>query len=178
MSKIINSVFMKPRPPEIHGDFVLGNGYVKCQVEIGGGKWPFDVTFQIDTASYCTILLDTDFIYTCKALGWTEHRDPDILNWIRTSPHLFQSAGRANTIGGETCCIYRVATSCLRYYLPDGGVLDNKWQPNHKPIYGSFSRGFSQGTSGAHVSLLGIERLNELRQLLWSHPRNRIRLTP
>lgn len=178
MNKIISRVFMKPRPPEIHADFVTGNGYVKCQVEIEDGKWLFDATFQIDTASYCTILLDTDFIYACKALDWTEHRDPDILNWIRTRPHLFQNDGRANTIGGETSCIYRIATSRLCYYLPDGGVLDNKWEPNHKPIYGSFSRNFLEGTSGAHVSLLGIDRLNELRELLWSHPRNRIRLMP
>jgi len=165
------------RVPPIEGAFSHQSGYVKGQVLSGPG-WRFDVTFKIDTGSTWTVLLDNDFLNACKALGWTPHTDPDILNWIRVRPNLFQNIGSANTVGGPTDSIYLIKGVRLRYYQPDGQILDNKWQHRGQPLHGTFSRGFARRISGPHHSLLGGDHLNELRQMLWSCPRKQIHLTP
>jgi hypothetical protein len=132
--------------------------------------------FKIDTASSWTLLLDEDFISICASLGWDRSRYPDIINWIRLNPQFFEEEiGGAYCIAGRSEAIFRIKDSYI-YLLNSAGNVPRRWGPPQLLLRGSFSTQFlnfpeDERGRASHFSLLGVDKLNELRQFVWAYPR-------
>ena len=166
--------------PKVNGFFERSMGLVRGQVAISGALRLVNVTFMIDTGASYTLLLDKDFLYACRALGWAPYKDPEVLIWIRTQPDVFECIGKAKTVAGDTEDIFRIRRSFL-WLLHRDGTIPKRWTFQRR-IYGTFSADFLNARwtvkdSASHWSLLGCDKLNEFRRLLWSHPKSTIKLT-
>lgn len=162
--------------PRVRGFFDnQGFGTVVARMVIFNAAQEFAATFRIDTASYWTLLVDYDFLFACHLLGWDPTQVPDLLNWIRMQPDTFTHIGDGIGLAGDTGPIFRIEHSYLwlcqpNLAIPRGWLLQS-------PVYATLTPQFLSGQAPSHTSLLGIDRINELGQLVYSYPNSRIVLT-
>ena len=147
--------------------------------------------FKIDTASSLTYLFDEDFILLCETLGCPYRECPDVINWIHLHPNLFTKEKKPRVSpGGILEHVFRIEQSYLRL-LDSAGNPPQGWA-YHSTLWGTFSTLFLSSPKNegkdknedenkvyptSHISLLGVDKLNELRRFVWAYPHNRITLT-
>jgi len=169
--------------PKIKQRFSGHYGHVNGLVRISGDFPPyscfeFKFEFKIDTGACWTLLFDNDFLYVCGVMGWTSYRNPDIINWIRLSPYFEEEKDKVYCPVGKLGPVFRIRSSNVSL-LDSTGNVPRGWmvQPH---LRGTFSTQFLNPSSvngrESHISLIGVDKLNELRKFVWAHPSNRLTL--
>ena len=178
---------MEEKMPEFTLPFTGEYGYVEGEVCIlAVSTAPIKkFRFKIDTASSLTYLFDKDFISLCEALGCPYRKCPDVINWIHLHPNLFAKEKKPRVSpGGILEHVFCIKQSYLRL-LDSAGNPPQGWG-YHSTLWGTFSTLFLSPPKNEdenklyppfHISLLGVDKLNELHRFVWAYPRNRITLT-
>ena len=160
-------------------------GEVEGRIHIIGQKLTRpNFRFRIDTGSWWTLLMDKDFEDICLQLGWVSHIYPDIMNWIFLQKHYFLDEGYASCIAGKSDNpIFLICNSNLSLLDPvcRSPVPPRKWS-YQKCVFGTFTTKFLNSREdlkncSSHISLLGVDKLNNLKKFVWSYWRKQITLT-
>jgi hypothetical protein len=159
----------------------LGNarGLVRAKVGLIGARCLVDVTFEVDTGTYATMLLDHDFLACITALSGTGRHPSDPVLWLRSRPHLFRDTGRAWTVGGQTATVYRIMFSWLWVCHPNGSISSRAriFPEPHATFSAAFLSPQGQGASPPRMrSLLGRDVLNAIQTMNWDPPSRAIKL--